>query len=294
MQKIFGKLNITWPKVIVSAIVIGVLVGLLNCVPFLLDTSFRDPAIYLDFWILCGIIIIMNSKSNMDSGLKCLVFFLISQPLIYLVEVPFVRIGWGILSYYQNWILPTILCFPMGYIGYYIKKNKWWGLLILLPMMILLAYGVNTYLSGLLYAFPKHLLSYIFSCSCLIIFPLYLFKNKKIQKIGLVIGIILIVIGSISSFIKRPVYETDIICSGGKYDFDDKYKVSLENNKLGEISIVKHTSKDADGNVDIFYCVHPKFVKEGKTQIYLVSPKGEKKTFDLVVKKNTYDIEERK
>ena len=95
VKKLFGGLNLTWPKLILFAVIAGVYTGLINQVPFLYDTSFRDIAITFDRWILFGILIIMNSKSNLDSGLKCFVFFLISQPLVYLSEVPF--LGWQVM-----------------------------------------------------------------------------------------------------------------------------------------------------------------------------------------------------
>ena len=130
MKKIFGGINLTWKKVIISAVVIGISVGLLNSISFLADTTVTDIATYFDFWIFCGIFIIMNSKSNKDSALKCFVFFLISQPLIYLAEVPFNDMGWGLFIYYKYWFIWTILTIPMGYIGYYIKKDELWGSLI--------------------------------------------------------------------------------------------------------------------------------------------------------------------
>ena len=64
MKKIFGGINLTWKKLIIYAIVIGISVGLLNSVPSLYDTTITDIATYFDFWIFCGIFIIMNSKSN--------------------------------------------------------------------------------------------------------------------------------------------------------------------------------------------------------------------------------------
>ena len=100
MKKIFGKINLTWKRIIISAIVIGTSVGLLNSVSFLYDTTITDIATLFDFWIFCGIFIIMNSKSNKDSALKCFVFFLISQPLIYLCEVPLNDMGWNLFIYY--------------------------------------------------------------------------------------------------------------------------------------------------------------------------------------------------
>ena len=75
MKKIFGELNLSWKTIIISAIVIGIVVGLLNSVTVLLNTSITDPAIYFDLWILFGILIIMNSKSNKEAALKSFVFF---------------------------------------------------------------------------------------------------------------------------------------------------------------------------------------------------------------------------
>ena len=54
MKKIFGGLNITWTRLVIFAIIIGISVGLLNSVPFLRDTTVSDIATYFDFWILCG------------------------------------------------------------------------------------------------------------------------------------------------------------------------------------------------------------------------------------------------
>ena len=287
MKKVFGEINLNWLKVIIMAIVIGVSIGLINCVPKLLDTSFRDPAIYFGFWILWGIFIIMNSKSNLDSALKCFVFFLISQPLIYLVEVPFVRQGWGIFVYYKYWFFWTIACLPMGFIGYYMKKNKWWGLIILLPMMGLLALDANTFIGGMIYSFPHHLLSYLFDISLLIILPLAIFKdNKKVKYVGLGIGVILIVLATIFALLNRTVYETEVLCNNEEHPFNETYKVYLSDESLGKVEI-----KKIDGLND--YCVHSVFVKTGKTELTLEDSEGNKDVYDLEVKKYTYDIEKK-
>ena len=61
LHKIFGGINLTWLKVIILAVVTGIYTGLINQVPFLLDTSFRDIAISFEVWIFFGIFIIMKS-----------------------------------------------------------------------------------------------------------------------------------------------------------------------------------------------------------------------------------------
>ena len=69
--------------------------------PIAKDTSFSDITVSFEVWILFGIFIIMNSKSPVDSAFKCFVFFLISQPLIYLIQVPFSNLRWQIFVYYR-------------------------------------------------------------------------------------------------------------------------------------------------------------------------------------------------
>lgn len=283
MKKLFGELNITWKKLIIAAIIIGVTVGLLNSVPFLKDSSLTDPAIYFDFWVLIGILLISNSKSNLDSSLKCFAFFLISQPLIYLVEVPFNSRGWELFVYYKPWFIWTLFCFPMGYIGYYIKKDKWWGLLILFPMLLLVGSGVLTYMGKIPYSFPRHILSYLFCVVSLIIYPLYLFNNKKIKIVGLIISSLLVIGATIMAILNPSVYDTTIMCSNEEHKFDDSFKVSLTNN-LGE-AYIEYLPSIED------YCVHTKFVKEGKTSLMLESSDGVKEEYKLVVGDRTYTIE---
>ena len=86
MKKIFGGINLTWPKLVIMAIIMGVYTAIMAMLPITSDTSFSDLAVTFEVWILFGVFIIMNSKSPIDSALKCLVFFVISQPLIYLVQ----------------------------------------------------------------------------------------------------------------------------------------------------------------------------------------------------------------
>ena len=286
MKKIFGGVNLTLKKVIILSVVIGIMVGLLNSVPFLKDTTITDIATYFDFWIFFGIFIIMNSKSNKDSAFKCFIFFLISQPLIYLAEVPFSHLGWGLFVYYKYWFIWTILTIPMGYIGYYIKKDKWYGLLILTPILILLSSSVETSLGGLIYSFPHHLINLIFVITTLIVYPLALFNNKYLKYIDLVISIILIIIFGLRPLLNKPTYETTIRCSSKELYFDDSYEVYLANSELGDVSIVY------EKNIED-YCIHSKFYKTDDTELTIKSPDGGKREFDLHIGKNTYSIDEK-
>lgn len=107
MKKIsaaFGSLPMTWPIVCGFAVIIGVYVGVINQIPILHDTSFQDIAVTLEWWVLFAVLIVSNCKSAWEAGLKCLVFFLISQPVIYLVELP--AIGLDKALYYYTSICP--------------------------------------------------------------------------------------------------------------------------------------------------------------------------------------------
>ena len=144
LQKLFGDINLTWPKLIISSIVVGVLVGLIMIIPAFKDTSLQQIGVIFYWWWFFAVVIIMNSKSNLDAALKCFVFFLISQPLIYLVQVPFNFQGWGIFNYYKNWIGWTIATLPMGYIGYWMKRRDIWSGLIVSPAFAWVALEGNS------------------------------------------------------------------------------------------------------------------------------------------------------
>lgn len=284
MKKLFGGINLTWKKLVLFAIITAIYTALINQVPFLKDTSFRDIAISFEWWILFGTIIIMNSKNNLDSALKCFVFFLISQPLIYLIEVPF--LGWQIMSYYRLWIVWTLLCIPMGFVGYYLKKDKWYGLLILTPIIFFLGYHLSEFITMTLFSFPRHLLSTLFCIITMIIFPLYIYKDKKIKKIGLIISIITILLCLLLSLTNRHVYETEIFCSSEEHPLNTTYKVYLKDKKYGDVSVIK------DENLDD-YCLHAKFIGTGKTEL-IIESNGKKQVYDLTIKNNTYDYKLKK
>ena len=283
MKKLFSGINLKWPILIISAIVIGVSVGLLNSVPALFDTTITDIATYFDFWIFCGIFIIMNSKSNKDSALKCFIFFLISQPLIYLVEVPFNSMGWQLFRYYKPWFIWTIFCIPMGYIGYYIKKDKWYGLLILLPVMVLLGSGLSSSIYNLKYSFPNHLVNTIFIVVTFILYGLLLFKDKKLKTYTLIMNIIIMLIYSYNSLTSDSTYETTLKCNSEEVPFNENYKAYLEDSEYGTLSIEYNTNLED-------YCLKASLKKPGSTKVVLENPSGEKTYYDLTIGKNTYSF----
>jgi hypothetical protein len=191
-DKLYGGINITWPRLILFAVGVAVLTSTFLIVPIFKDTSFAKMGETLEAWIFLAIIIIANSKKPLESALKTFVFFLISQPLIYLIQVPFNWQGWGIFQYYKFWFILTLCTFPAAYIGWYIKKKNWLSLVILMPMLILLALIAKDGISHVIYEFP-HLLLMVVFCVAQILLYLYAFTKNVAQKIaGLLVPIVVV------------------------------------------------------------------------------------------------------
>ena len=95
LGRIYGGLNMSWPVVILLAVGAAVLTLIFLFVPAFKDTSFERMGVNLEAWIFFAILIIANCEKPLEAALKTFVFFLISQPLIYLIQVPFSELGWA-------------------------------------------------------------------------------------------------------------------------------------------------------------------------------------------------------
>ena len=285
IKKLFGEINLTWKKVIVFAILAGVYTAIMAILPVVQNTSFSDITVTFEVWILFGIIIIMNSKSARDSALKCFVFFLISQPLVYLLQVPFASMGWGLFGYYRYWFIWTLFTLPMGFLGYYMKKDKWWGLVILTPMLIFLGTHYMKFLNNTQYDFPHHLLSTLFCLITLLIYPICIFNNKKVKTAGIIISIVIILSATAITLLNQNGYNTTILINGGEKgaSFDDTYNVYLEDQSYGKVYIIK------DQNLDD-YMINAEFKKTGKTNVIIEDLDGNKEIFEIDIKNNSFEI----
>lgn len=284
--KLFGGLDLSWPKLIISAVAAGVLTAVIALIPALHYTSAHTITVTFEVWILFGIIIIMNSKSNLDSALKCFVFFLISQPLVYLIQVPFSPVGWQLFDYYPYWFIWTILCLPMGFVGYWMKKDKWWGYLILLPMIMLTGLSYLNYFSEFQFSMPAYILIVLFCACAMIFYPVVIFENKKIRAVGAAIGGAAVAVMTIVCLLDPPVYSTEIMGSGDVY-FDSSYSAYLADEMYGTAEIRYIDSIDD-------YMLHVDLRHSGDTVLTIVSPSGEKTEFDIHIERHTYDLTRRK
>lgn len=285
MKKLFGGINLTWPKLIIAAVAAGVFTAVMALIPALLRTSFIAITVTFEIWILFGILIIMNSKSNLDSALKCFVFFLISQPLVYLIQVPFSEMGWGLFSYYRFWFICTLLCFPMGFVGYFMKKDKWWGYLILLPMIVLTGYSLLGYFSDFQFSAPRYILIVLFCAAAMILYPVFIFRNKIIRIVGAAVGTVGVIAIIIICLFNPPVYSIDLFNVGDDKGLSPSYNVTLEDSSYGDAEIRYIDDLES-------YAVHIDFKKAGHTKLILKTPDGVKKEYAIDVERNTYNITE--
>ena len=284
INKLFGGLKLTYPKVIAAAVAAAVLTAAIALIPALHYTSFIAITVTLEVWILFGILIIVNSRSNLDAALKCFLFFLISQPLVYLIQVPFSELGWTLFGYYRYWFIWTLICFPMGFVGYYMKKDKWWGYLILLPMILLTGYSYLEYFSDFQFSMPRYLLIVLFCAAAMILYPVFIFRDRRIRISGAAIGSFLVAVLTVVCLLNPPVYITEIAGNGDEYRFDDTYSVSLADEKYGTVEIRYLDSIDT-------YVLHADFRRSGDTVLTLVSPEGEKTDYRIHIERDRFDIE---
>lgn len=199
-DKIFGGLNMSWPVVIIMAVVLGAWTALMAM--FVPDgNSFHDIAATLEWWVLPAILIIVNCKKPLDAALKVFVFFLISQPLVYLIQVPFHWMGWGLFQYYPYWLKITLATFPAGLVGWYMKKDKWYSGVILSSMTGLLAVLGITYASDWGDTFPNHLLTVIY---CFAIIPVFVFGIFKKWQPRVITFLITIVVAVVFVIVRNP------------------------------------------------------------------------------------------
>lgn len=227
IKKYFGQLDMTWSKVFVLAIIAAVYTALINQVSFLKDTSFQDIAIYVDWWILFAVFIIVNCEKWWEAALKCFVFFLVSQPLIYLIEVPFYALGWEIFRYYDYWFKITILTLSGAVIAFQLKKKNWLSVVILSVATSYLAYASVGYFRSAMTNFPNHLLSAIFALGLAIFFICVLLDSKKHRIAALsVVAVALIIFALFTG----PDKTAEIFLEDGSwtYEAEDASVVTIE------------------------------------------------------------------
>ena len=194
IRKLFGQLNMSWPRVILFAVITGVYTGVICLFPALNDTSFHDIAVTLEWWFLFAMILIANCEKWWEAALKCFVFFLISQPLVYLVQVPFSSFGWELFGYYGHWFRITLLTLPGAVAAFFVRKKNWISVILLSVATGYLAWQGVYYLNSALQRFPHHLLSSIscFALALLFILALLERREHRLAAVGIFLAVLIV------------------------------------------------------------------------------------------------------
>lgn len=183
----------SWLTVILFAVAAGVYTGGVMLVSALKDTSFQDIGISHEWWVIFAVIIVVNCEKNWEAMLKCFVFFMVSQPLVYAVEVLFGPLTPDMaIHYYLIWLPMIILTLPGGFIAYYCKKQNPLGAVILaLGNTIQATFGVY-YLAQAVANFPRHLLSSVVCFGSMLLMSFCIQKERRNRLISLLLPVALL------------------------------------------------------------------------------------------------------
>ncbi len=201
MRKLYGSLKMSWLTVILFAVAAGVYTGLVMLVDIFDETSFQDIGISYEWWVIFAVIVVVNCGKGWEAMLKCFVFFLISQPLVYIVQILFGPLTVEKAWYYYGgiWLPATFLTLPGGFIAYHCKKQNMLGAVILgLGNTIQAFMGVSFFYRAF-QSFPHHLMSGIVCFASIFIMSFYIQKEKKYRLVSILLAFVLA--GSFTAYI---------------------------------------------------------------------------------------------
>ena len=273
VKKIFGQIEMKWWKVIAFAVVMGVYTGV---IALLVSPSswYHDIAETVERWILPAVFVIVNCKKPLEAALKTFVFFLISQPLVYLVQVPFAEMGWELFKYYKYWFIVTLLTFPGAFIGWFIKKdNILSGLILSVVLVIIAGKGVMYVRDCMRGEVSQNLGGAIY---CFLVALLLIFVILSDFKARLTAA--LITLAFTAGFFAFKVAKNDPALAVNGYLDVGKYGITLDwtasSSDPGVIDAV--VGESLSGEPDVKISVY----KNGEAVLTLTAPDGKTVSFD--------------
>ncbi|MBR0085367.1 MAG: DUF3089 domain-containing protein, partial [Lachnospiraceae bacterium] len=280
LKKLFGGIKMSWPKVVIFAVIAGVYTALMAI--YVPETnSFHDIVVYAEAWILFAVIIVTNCDKPLEAAIKTFVFFLISQPIVYLVQVPFSALGWQIFGYYKYWFIITLLTFPGAFVAWFIKKNHVVAGLILSVALGLIIYQGMAYVRTLMIHFPNHLLSAIFCFALVSILIFGVLRNKlaKIVAGGISIVMIIVMVVMLIAGGRQARISGNVLLDDEYYQIDENWTVSVEDEDIstGEIR------EKGFGGYELF--MH--YYKAGSNTVTLTDGEGNAYRFIITMDENT-------
>ena len=234
INRIYGGISMSWPVVILYAVCTAVLTAVFLIFPVFKDTSFERMGVHLEAWIFFAVIIMANCKTPLESALKTFVFFLVSQPLIYLIQVPFSFLGWGLFGYYRYWFIVTLLTFPMAFVGWYITKKSWLSVLIFAPVLVFL--GVTAYSAGssCMQDFPHLLVTAVFCILQIILYVLAFLPDLWKKAVGIAVPVIAVIVVALAV---PQVDLTTIEPLPGDPSFSEEATITVEDASVANVQL---------------------------------------------------------
>ena len=239
LSKLFGGIRMTWKRLIIFAVISGVITGLIALlIPD--NNSIHQIAVTFEAWIVLAIIVVVNCEKPAEAALKTFVYFLISQPLVYLVQVPFNRLGFGLFRYYwPYWFIWTAATLPGAFIAWYIKKENLLSGLILSVALAMLIWIGTGYLKTMIGSFPRYLLAMLFCYGAVPVLILYILRRKPERLLAA--GIALLVLAASLFFAmrsdSRTTYAVSFSLDTEKYPVTEEWTVQLEDPENGKVTI---------------------------------------------------------
>ena len=194
LRKLFFETKMTWKRVIVLAVGSAVLTAAVLLIPGLKETSASYLGVTIEAWFIFALLIVLNCQKPLEAAMKTFVFFLISQPLIYLIQVPFSDRGWELFQYYPYWLKITALTLPGAAIAWFVKKDNIISALIL---SVATGYiGATLVASGftVVQSFPGELIRTVFCLLEILLFLFVLLKNKRSRIVCAVLTLAVMVV----------------------------------------------------------------------------------------------------
>ena len=184
LSKIFGGIRMTWKRLILFAVISGVITGLIALLtPD--NHSIHQIAVTLEAWIVLAVIVTVNCEKPQEAAVKTFVYFLISQPLVYLVQVPFSGLGFGLFKYYWPfWFIWTLATLPGGFIAWHVRKDNALSALILSVALAGLIRIGTDYLKTVISHFPRFLLAMLFCYGAVPVLILMILHKRQVRLIA--------------------------------------------------------------------------------------------------------------
>ena len=281
MKKLFGGLKMTWPRLILFAVVSGIVTALIALlVPE--GNSIKQIAVTFEAWIVLAIIIVVNCEKPLEAACKTFVYFLISQPLVYLIQVPFSKLGWGLFGYYRYWFYWTLATFPGGFIAWHIKRDDWIGAVIHSVALVALIWFGAGYLKQLIADFPHYLLATLFCFGVVPVLILAVHHRKAARMTASVISAVAFAVLMVLTFTgyHSNAYSFGIGLDEEKYPVTEGWTAELEDPDNGTVKL----DYGGDGFSPTVHLDFKDFTKN--TNVILRDPDGNAWSFPIRITKD--------